>query len=353
VELERLLRAGVPILLWGPPGVGKTASVKALAARLGSPIEVVLASIREPSDFLGLPVREPQGGVTYAPPSWAIRLAREGRGILFLDEISTAPPAVQAALLRVVLERVVGDVELPATVHIIAAGNPPEWGEHLFELSPPLANRFLHVEYRLDVQEWVSSFPGYWGDPPPVPGLDPATWAQARAMVAGFIRARPGLLLVPPRSSQDRGMAWPSPRSWDAASRVLAAYGLDAVEASEAIAGAVGEGPAMEFVTWVREQDLPDPEEVLARGFTPSGRGDKDFAILAAVAQAVLGSLTPERWLRGLEIMHQAAQGGAADVAALAVRDLMRAYRQGKVQGPLPTGLLHPFISLLKEAGLL
>ena len=111
--------------LWGAPGTGKTSAIKAMADAAGLPCETVIAAIREPSDFSGLPVIV-DGVVRFAPPRWAERLAEAGRGLLFLDEISTAPPAVQAALLRVVLERVVGDLELPEGIVVVAAANPPE-----------------------------------------------------------------------------------------------------------------------------------------------------------------------------------------------------------------------------------
>src|ERR1039457_7360665 len=104
--------ARVPGLRGGAPGTGKTSVIRAMASGLGWPCETVIASIREPSDFAGLPVVVGEG-VRFAPPTWARRLAEAGRGLLFLDELSTAPPAVQAALLRVVLERVVGDLTLP------------------------------------------------------------------------------------------------------------------------------------------------------------------------------------------------------------------------------------------------
>lgn len=133
------IQAGIPILTWGPPGVGKTATITMLTEALDLPLEVVLASIREPSDFSGLPVigRE---GVRMEPPAWAHRLAQAGQGILFLDEISTAPPAVQSALLRVVLERVVGDLALPGGVSGVASANPPEMAAGGWDLSAPLSS---------------------------------------------------------------------------------------------------------------------------------------------------------------------------------------------------------------------
>ena len=115
--LGTAIAARVPVLLWGAPGTGKTSVVQAMAAAAGWPCETVIASIREPSDFAGLPIiagpdsDSPQ--VNFAPPRWARRLAAAGHGLLFFDEVSTAPPAVQAALLRVVLERTVGDLVLP------------------------------------------------------------------------------------------------------------------------------------------------------------------------------------------------------------------------------------------------
>ena len=117
--------ARVPVLLWGAPGTGKTSAIRAMAQTMGMPCETVIASIREPSDFAGLPIVVGDG-VRFAPPAWARRLAETGHGLLFLDELSTAPLAVQAALLRVVLERVVGDLTLPDAVAVVAAANPPE-----------------------------------------------------------------------------------------------------------------------------------------------------------------------------------------------------------------------------------
>src|SRR6202163_48638 len=191
--------AHVPVLLWGAPGTGKTSTIRAMAEAMGWPCETVIASIREPSDFAGLPVVVGDG-VRFAPPGWARRLAESGRGLLFLDELSTAPPAVQAALLRVVLERVVGDLELPQDVSVVAAANPPEQAADGWDLSAPLANRLCHLAWEIDPRAVADGLAGGWAAPV-VPTL-PQGWAAelglALALVAAFLHVRPALACAPP-----------------------------------------------------------------------------------------------------------------------------------------------------------
>ncbi|WP_155738840.1 AAA family ATPase, partial [Rhodococcus pyridinivorans] len=155
-RLEALMvavTADLPVLLWGEPGIGKTAVLSQHAEAVDLPLTTVIASVHEPSDFSGLPVLgdDPATrGVPMAPPDWAVRLVQAGRGLLFLDELSTAPPAVQAALLRLVLERRIGALQLPPGVRIVAAANPPSSAADGWELSPPLANRFVHLHWTYD-----------------------------------------------------------------------------------------------------------------------------------------------------------------------------------------------------------
>ena len=158
--------AGAATILWGPPGAGKTSVVRSLAGSWDLPCEVVVASIHDPTDFSGLPVVD-GGHVSLAPPAWARRLADAGRGLLFLDELTTAPPAVQAALLRVVLERTVGDLVLPDAVRIVAAANPPDQAADGWDLAAPLANRFCHLTWTVDAGSFARGLAGGWPTPEP------------------------------------------------------------------------------------------------------------------------------------------------------------------------------------------
>jgi len=356
--LALAVSARVPVLLWGSPGTGKTSVIRALASSMGLPSETVIASIHEPSDFAGLPIVSREGSqprVDFAPPRWAHRLAAADNGVLFFDEISTAPPAVQAALLRVVLERTVGDLELPPGVAVVAAANPPEQAASGWELSAPLANRFCHLEWAVEGKAVAEGLSGGWPSPPiPVLADDWHRWiGVTRSWVGGFLRVRPALALEVPEDAATAGKAWPSPRSWDMAATLLAAaqdVGSDDLVRSLLVRGSVGQGPGIELLTWLVEADLPDPEAVLSDpdSFVLPDRGDRAYAALSSVASAVASNPTVERWQQGWVVFGRAADS-ALDVAAAAVRPLVRCRPAG---APVPPEV-HLFADVLHDAGLL
>ncbi|MFG2292155.1 AAA family ATPase [Streptomyces sp. NPDC048603] len=362
-QLEALtlaVTANQPVLLWGEPGIGKSAGLERLAAGLGVPLETVIASVHEPSDFAGLPIvgDDPATtGVPMAPPDWAVRLARTGQGLLFFDELSSAPPAVQAALLRVVLERRVGSLVLPESVRIVAAANPPSSAADGWHLSPPLANRFVHLDWTHQPRTVARGMAGIWPEPA-VPAVDPnrasGAVARARGVISGFLTARPGLVHHLPEGAEGRGRAWPSPRTWEMALRLLAtgyAAGVGREALAAALTGAVGEGAGLELLSYMEHLDLPDPDRVLAHpdAFALPDRGDRQLAFLIAVVAAVQSDLTRERWEAAWAVLAKAVDAGVPDVAARAAADLA-AMRD--LKWPVPDGI-DAFVELLQLAGAL
>ncbi|MFE8014149.1 AAA family ATPase [Streptomyces antibioticus] len=342
VQLEALtlaVAADLPVLLWGEPGIGKTAALTQLATELELPLTTVIASVHEPSDFSGLPVvgDDPaEQGVPMAPPDWAVRLVRAGRGLLFLDELSTAPPAVQAALLRLVLERRIGSLRLPPGVRIVAAANPRSSAADGWELSPPLANRFVHLHWAHDHEVVVRGLGGVWPRAT-LPRLDPDRLPEAvdfaRRAVCGLLAARPTLVHRLPSAETRRGGPWPSPRSWDMTLSLIAfatAAGSSREVLSMLVRGTVGDGPGLELLASVDRMDLPDPESVLA---DPAGaelpeRGDLRQAVLDGVVAAVRGRPDRARWDAAWAVLVRALETGAPDLVVVPATTLASLRRE-------------------------
>ncbi|MEE1664389.1 MoxR family ATPase [Streptomyces sp. WAC07094] len=341
-QLEALtlaVAADLPVLLWGPPGIGKTAALTQLSTALRLPLTTVIASVHEPSDFSGLPVvgADPaRQGVPMAPPDWAVRLVRAGKGLLFLDELSTAPPAVQAALLRLVLERRIGALQLPPGVRIVAAANPRSSAADGWELSPPLANRFVHLQWTHDHDVVIRGLGGTWPRTT-LPRLDPGALPDAvdfaRRAVCGLLSARPGLVHRLPSSEARRGGAWPSPRSWEMALGLIAfatAAGSSREVLSLLVRGTVGDGPGLELLAAMDRMDLPDPEALLAHpdGAALPERGDLRQAVLDGVVEAVRRRPERARWDAAWALLVRATQTGAPDLVVVPASTLASLRRE-------------------------
>jgi hypothetical protein len=321
----------IPALLWGDPGSGKTAAVESASA-LGWHVETLIISHYEPSDFAGLPMLR-DGQVVLAPPSWAVRLTNvEGPSIAFFDEFSTASPALQAAALRPLTHYQVGDLQLPETVSFVAAANPADVAAAGWELAAPTASRFVHLDWGLPLDVYSECLvTGEWPTLPvgPLPEIYPTLLDGQRSLIAGFLQRRSAQLSSIPKDAIDRGRAFPTPRTWDYASRLAAyalAIGANRQVSSLLVAGCVGNAVAHEFLRYSREIDLPDPEDVLAGMYSFRGsRPDRTYVVLQSVLAATLRNLTPERWSAAVEACTRAAiELESPDPAIPIIRALMR-----------------------------
>jgi hypothetical protein len=351
------IAANVPVVLWGPPGQGKTSVVDQLARDQGLRLETVIASIREPSDFAGLPVVDAAGGVRLAAPRWALGLTETGSGIVFFDELSTAPPAVQAAMLRVVVDRVVGDLALPPEVRVVAAANPPGLATDGWDLAPPMANRFCHLEWSLPAATLRDGFAYGWSrvDVPVVtPAAVAAEFDAAKRLVGAFLGSRPELATRLPASAAEAGFAFPTPRSWEMAARLTAAgraAGTTTAVLNLLLAGCVGTAAAIELATYVDRLDLPDPESLLENPDSypfRADRGDVVYAVAASVWAATLADPTAERWRACGRVLARIADAGLADIAF----GTGRRWIDARPEGALPdTASLQSLAPILRELG--
>jgi MoxR-like ATPase len=274
-------RWGLPLRIIGAPGTAKSALIEQVSEAAGLHVETVIASLRDPTDFLGLPVPHEDGSVGYAPPAWALRAAKAKHAVVFLDEINTAPPAVQAALLRVVLDRVVGDFVLPDTVRILAAQNAVEDAAGGYDLAAPLANRFgtLPDWTGPTCEEWcahelqagngdeIEAATTAEAEEARVMKAWPSERAKAAGIITSFIKRKPSLLhCQPPSCSPEASGAWPSRRTLDMAINALAAskiHGLDESETDRYVGAFIGSAAMRELRSWLVNVDLPDPAELL------------------------------------------------------------------------------------------
>jgi hypothetical protein len=211
-------------MLWGAPGVGKSSIVAQTAKAFDLEFVDVRLSQLAPTDLRGLPV--PENGVSkWYPPEF---LPTSGKGILFLDELNMAPPTMQGMAQQLILDRKVGSYTLPDGWFIWAAGNRKEDRASVFDMPAPLANRFLHLEVEPDLE----SFKRY------------GFTAGIHEHILAFLAFRPQLL----HALDSKHPAWPSPRSWEMASKLLNA-GLD-------ISAVVGAGAAAEFAAFIQVYDM-------------------------------------------------------------------------------------------------
>ena len=356
----------LPAYLEGTSGSGKTEAAKSLAKSFGKYFESKAATQCSPEIFAGFPYPDQIAGVMrYLPDSAAERIdeAGEGGSVVLLDELADAPRTVQAALHGPWLEGQWGDKKLPRHARI-ACSNPPHISTTGGSLSRPMAKRCIHFEYAPDGVWWAEREEMGWPVEEPLVPLG-SEWnsnqAKWRVLLGAFMRRFPDYFDADDRNfpSEIRAGikdsdASPCARTWSAV-RVFAAYAdyydLGANVLAVLVEGCVGHASAQKFLTYVRELDLPDPEQVLSdpMGVTLPNRGDQIFAVVRSVVVAVVERNTVERYEAAWQFAVRLKDEGHGGAAALAVPELAR--NQPKGLGRLPK-VAAEFLPLLKEAGL-
>ena len=249
-SIRRAFKKQRPIFIWGPPGIGKSEVVHQIGDEYKKALVIdIRLSLWEPTDIKGIPYFDStQGRMVWAPP---VELPDEATAkkydvvILFMDEMNSAPPAVQAAAYQLILNRRVGTYHLPKNVVIVAAGNREADKGVTYRMPAPLANRFVHLEMKVDFDDWFS-------------------WASDNRLhqdVVGYISfSKKDLYDFDPKSPS---RSFATPRSWSFVSELLEDDD-DENTTTDLVSGAVGEGLAVKFMAHRKvASKLPKPIDIL------------------------------------------------------------------------------------------
>ena len=355
--LAAAIAGDVPVILWGEPGIAKSAIVETAFTKAGYHVEPVIASHRDQSDFNGLPIVV-DGKVVLSPPRWATTVNEAPKAIVFLDEFTVAPASVQGAALRLLQERWCGETKIADTVRFILAANPAECSAGGFDLAAPTANRMCHIQWQgPSAETFAQGLVGGWDSvTPDFDGLmieaDENRIASRKSLVAGYIMANPSALHNMPESDAEMGSAWASRRSWSNLASMLPYIADDDHEALLLAAqGCVG-GGGIAFAVWLQNADLPDAREVMANPSShdwTDSRMDKSFVLLSNVVTLAVSDGTQKSYTEAWKVMAECAKQGRGDVAAASV---LRLLKSAKPAWGIPKEAAS-FGEILKRAGLL
>ncbi len=333
---------GLPILWWGAPGEGKSAIAAWFAHTVGAwlysfrPGEVGeggVGRVAVPAERNGRCV------LTYPMPEWADTFLSLQYGLLLADEYTTATGIIAQAMPPLVLDRLIAGSTLPKRVRIFAIANPTECSVSGEDLTPPTANRHIHLAWESTNAETVEYFTGALIDESIKNTLVPidaateearvlAAWPSAMASAAhkvgAFLKRHPDQRKnMPPEGDPNRARAWASPRSWEMAIRCLATglvHSLTPEEIDALGAGCVGENAWQEFSNYMAALDLPDPAGLLDGSIQwapDTKRLDITATVISGCVALVVPPNAPNRQARA-----NALWALLADVGAMGARDL-------------------------------
>jgi hypothetical protein len=338
--LALAVQANVPVILWGLPGQAKSSLIEAIAKFLAWEIRIITGSNMDPTDIGGWPFDGGADvGVVRRPPSWAMafsdKVLGNRRAILLFEELNLAPKAVQAAMMRTIHDREVGDVKLAPGVARVAAANPPEHSAGGWYFDAPLANRFFHIDWELQLQYWSEAMIA--GFPQPRVPILPEKWEEhipgARALVASYIMRNASAYNEIPKDESKASHAFPTPRSWTMAATMLAtadSLGMEQDVKLRLVQGCVGSGAAIGFINFMKDMNLPKPEDMLAnpKKVKWPKRGDEMYAALTSLVAYVINLNTPKSWEKAWDVL-EVASASHKDIAAACGRALANRIPKG------------------------
>ena len=313
-----IINAGKPlktfpsVMLWGPPGVGKSQGVRQLANHIEESTgkKAVVTDVRlllfNPVDLRGIPTANEDKtlAVWLKPKIFQMDESDDVINILFLDEISAAPQSVQASAYQITLDRVVGEHRLPENCIVIAAGNRTTDKSVAYKMPKALANRLLHIDVEGNFDAWRE-----W-----------AVRAGINEKVVGFLSFRRDLLMNFDAASED--LAYATPRSWEMVSNVLNDVCDDVDTVYPLVAGLVGSGIAAEMRSWVKIYDrLPSVEDIF-KGKKPALPRSTD-TLYALVSSMVAYAREHKDDMTAIAASIEYASQMPADYAAILMKDYM------------------------------
>jgi len=243
------------VMLWGPPGVGKSQGVRQIAKSIedNTNKKVVITDVRlllfNPVDLRGIPTanEDKSLAVWLKPKIFQMDESDNVVNILFLDEISAAPPSVQASAYQITLDKMVGEHKLPDNCIVIAAGNRVTDKSVAYNMPKALANRLCHFEIKGDSSSWH----------------DWAVKTGIHEYVVGYLEYNSTALMR--FDSSGTNLAFPTPRSWEMVSNILNTISDNIDEVYPMVVGCIGHATASSFKTWVElYKSMPSIEDIFA-----------------------------------------------------------------------------------------
>ena len=236
----------IPTFIWGNPGVGKSSLVAQIASKKNIEFIDLRLSLLDPTDLRGIPFFEKEDKkAVWAKPEFLPDTNSKEYGILFLDEINSAPPTIQAAAYQLVLDKKIGEYVLPKNYSIIAAGNYESDRGVTYRMPTPLANRFVHLNFDLDFDSWK-----LW-----------AYKTNTDKRILSYLSYKPNDLFRFNPKSNEKSFA--TPRSWKFVDDILQSN-IEPTLLENVIAGAIGKEVASEFLSYCSVMDkLPNIQDIL------------------------------------------------------------------------------------------